>query len=154
MIRSRASATILAAGLVAGLLDITAAIVLTLAYGGRVPRMLQGIAFGLIGPSAREGGAATAVLGLVLHFVIATGAAAVYYAASRRLGVLVRRPVACGLAYGVAVYLVMNLVVLPLSRIGWRPLTARGAAIMVPIHMACVGLPIALMVRRGTGGGE
>jgi hypothetical protein len=138
----------LTAGLVAGVLDIGAAIVLTLARGGRVARMLQGIAFGLIGPPALQGGPATAALGLLLHFVIATGAAAVYYAASRRLPILVRQAVACGIAYGVVVYLVMNLVVLPLSAIGWRPFIFSGVAIMIPIHMFCVGLPIALVVRR------
>src|SRR5262249_31679038 len=130
------------------LLDITAAAVLTLSRGGRIVRMLQGIAFGLIGRGAIDGGTRTAALGLFLHFVIATGAAAVYYAASRRMDVLVRRPVLSGLLYGVIVYLVMNLVVLPLSAIGWRPLNPSMAAILVPIHMVCVGLPIALVVRR------
>jgi len=140
--------TILAAGLVAGTLDIAAAIALTLARGGRIVRMLQGIASGLLGRAALEGGPGTAAIGLLLHFVIATGAAAVYYAASRRLSVLVDRPVLSGLAYGVVVYLVMNLVVLPLSAIGWHPPRASAAEVLVPIHMVCVGLPIALMVRR------
>ena len=60
-----------------------------------------------------------------------------------------RQPVAAGLLYGVAVYLVMNLVVLPLSNVAQRPFVPSLAVmIMVIIHMLCVGLPIALVTRR------
>ena len=54
-----------------------------------------------------------------MHFLIALVAAAVYYAASRKLGVLLGRPVVSGLLYGVAVYVFMNFnfVVLPLSAV-------------------------------------
>jgi hypothetical protein len=142
---------ILAAGLLAGVLDITAAFTI---YGlrgvGPVP-ILKSIASGLLGPAAFQGGPAIAVLGGVLHFVIATGAAAVFYFASRRLDVLQRQPVAAGLGYGVAVYLFMNLVVLPLSAVRKQPFDPSMAALMVVVHMLCVGLPIALAVRRYGG---
>src|SRR5262249_4095142 len=54
--RMRAARAILSAGVVAGILDITAAVVLTLWHGGRPLRMLQGIASGLLGRAAFEGG--------------------------------------------------------------------------------------------------
>ena len=142
---------ILAGGLAAGALDITAAMVI---YGLRgVPpiRVLQSVASGLLGTDAFRGGLATAALGTALHFFIATTAAAVYYAASRRLTVLVRRPVRWGLLYGVAVYLFMNLVVLPLSAVPKRPFAVGMAAIILVVHMLFVGLPIALAVRRYAG---
>jgi hypothetical protein len=112
-------------------------------------RILQSIASGIVGAQAREGGLATAALGAVLHFLIAFTAAAVYYAASRKLGFLVRQAVPFGLLYGVVVYSVMNFVVLPLSAFpgkGAPPLD-----VMIPgivAHMLVVGLPIALAVRR------
>ena len=55
------------------------------------------------------------MLGVVLHFVIALGAATVYYLASRKLTFLVSSAVLCGLIYGALVYLFMHLIVLPLS---------------------------------------
>jgi hypothetical protein len=84
-----------------------------------------------------------------LHFVIAFGAAAVYYLASRKLGFLVSRAVVCGLLYGVAVYVVMNFVVVPLSASPPRGTPPR-AAMIVPVigHMLLIGLPIALAARR------
>jgi uncharacterized membrane protein YagU involved in acid resistance len=134
-------------GVLAGVLDILAAFAMS--WPRVTPaRVLQSIASGLLGRAAYQGGARTAALGLLLHFVIAFGAAAVYYAASRRLPLLRRRPVACGLAYGVAVYLVMNLVVLPLSQIGFRLPPWPTIALLVVIHMICVGLPIALAAAR------
>lgn len=134
-------------GLLAGTLDILAAFAMSWPRVGPA-RVLQSIAYGLLGRAAYQGGVRTAVLGLLLHFVIALSAAAVYYAASRQWSVLHRRPIICGLAYGVVVYLVMNLVVLPLSQIGLRVPAWHTVALLVVIHMVCVGLPIALATAR------
>lgn len=144
--RSAAGPAILGAGLVAGALDLIAAFVNS--RGGPV-RTLQAIASGLLGADSYRGGWATALLGAGLHFLIAIAAAAVYYAASRRLKILTSRPVLCGLLYGIAVYLVMNLIVLPLSAFPHRlsyPLVALATGLL--IHMFLVGLPIALLVSR------
>jgi len=83
-----------------------------------------------------------------LHFLIALVAAAVYYAAARKLGVLPGRPVVSGLLYGVAVYVFMNFVVLPLSAVAERPFVLELALVILAVHMVFVGLPIALAVRR------
>lgn len=136
------------AGLCAGTLDIADAI---LFYGLRgVPaiRILQGIAYGLIGRSAYAQGMRSALLGLLLHFFIATCVAAVYIIASRALP-LWRHPVLYGALYGIGVYLVMNYVVLPLSHVGLRPLPRPVALINgVAALIVCVGIPIALIARR------
>ena len=111
-------------GLIAGSLDICAAFLAAWLRAGVGPvRVLHFVASGLIGSAAFEGGAKTAVLGLALHFLIATVATIVFYLASRRLLFLLERPVHFGLLYGIAVYLFMNFVVLPLSRIPPRPMT-------------------------------
>ena len=143
-----AARPIVVGGLSAGVLDIVAAVALTLSLGGSGGRMLQGIASGVMGAAAFQGGARTAALGLALHFVIAFGAAAVYTGASRLLPVLVRRPVVSGLAYGVAVYLFMNRLVVPLSRVTVRASPWHIVLTLVVIHMLFVGLPIALAARR------
>ncbi len=143
-----ALAAILWAGLVSGTLDITAAFIFYARFGAFAVRLLQGIASGLLGKAAFQGGLATAFVGLLCHFFIATSAAAVYFAASRRLPVLVQHAVASGALYGVAVYFFMQLVVIPLSAIGPRPASLRTVIVGVAIHICCVGVPIALIVRR------
>jgi hypothetical protein len=132
-------------GLLAGVLDIASAFVVF----GFQPGVLQGIASGLLGRDAYRGGMVTAALGAVLHFFIATVAAAVYYFASLRLTALVERAVIWGALYGVAVWLFMNLIVLPLSAFPFnRTFTLRGVIQGIVIHILFVGLPIALSVRR------
>jgi hypothetical protein len=56
-------------------------------------------------------------VGVAIHYTIAFFWTAVYWVASRRMGVLIGRPVVCGLVYGAVVYLIMNFVVLPLTRV-------------------------------------
>jgi hypothetical protein len=137
--------TIVAAGLTAGSLDAVAA---STFYSGTPARIFRYVASGLLGPTAREGGAGTALFGLLLHFVVALSVAAVFYTASRRLGWLSRHPGWAGPAYGVIVYFVMRLVVLPLSAVTLGPLTWPAVLKGVAIHCCCIGLPIALVVRH------
>jgi len=141
--KARPVPAILVGGVVAGILDALTAFYL---YGWSMPR---GIASGLLGRSALGGGTPTWILGLALHFFIAISAAAVYYAASRKLKFLAESPVVCGLFYGIAVFLVMNLIVLPFSAIHFRgPFQYLGLVRGILIHMFLIGLPIALSVRR------
>ena len=92
-----------------------------------------------------------AFLGLGLHFFIALVAAAGYYVASRALPAVRQRPLVFGALYGVAVYAFMNFVVLPLSAVARRPFSPGLALVMVAVHVACVGIPIALATRGPSG---
>jgi hypothetical protein len=146
---SNAFPAILWGGLLAGILDISAAFIQYGLKGVSPVRILQSVASGLLGREARNGGLKSAALGLVCHFVIALGAAAVYYVASRFLPWLISQAIVCGMLYGVAVYFFMNLVVLPLSAFPNKITFPLGALVTgLLIHMFCVGLPIALAVRR------
>jgi uncharacterized membrane protein YagU involved in acid resistance len=141
-------AAILWAGLIAGTLDITDALVF---YGLRgVPpvRLLQNIASGLIGRGAFQGGLSTAALGLLLHFAIAYSAASVYYLLSRSFGLLNRRLVVCGLLYGLGAYLFMNHVVLPLTFPNRAPLSGIALVNGVLAVMLFIGLTISIVVNR------
>src|ERR1700681_3455553 len=93
-------------GLIAGVLDLTQACIL---FGWDIPLAIAG---GLLGRQAFHGGVGTYILGVFLHFFIAFSAAAIYYAASRRLVFLKEHPLVCGLFFGAAVEEVMNLIVL------------------------------------------
>ncbi|HSN88394.1 MAG TPA: hypothetical protein VL025_16660 [Thermoanaerobaculia bacterium] len=146
--KSNACRAILWAGLIAGALDITAACARWALRGVSPARVLRGVAGGLLGPSAAQGGTATAALGLLLHFVIAFGAAAVYFAASRKIDFLVRRPWIAGPLYGIAVHGFMQFVVLPLSALRMGPFSPSEFLIGLIIHVLFVGLPIAFTISR------
>ena len=140
--------TVLWAGFACGVLDITAAFVVYGFFGAKPVPLVQGIASGLLGPRAFQGGLATALLGLFCHFLIAFGAAAVYFAASRAIPFLIQNAVVSGALYGVAVYFFMNRIVVPLSAAAKRPFSMRLMIVGMVIHVFCVGLPISLSVRR------
>ncbi|MGZ3445732.1 MAG: hypothetical protein ACXWLG_09705 [Myxococcaceae bacterium] len=146
---------ILAGGLAVAVLDgLDALVAYKLAFGMTPVTTYQFVASGMLGQSAFAGGAATALVGLAVHLLVAFSATAVFVLASERLPQLRRDAVAWGLAFGVGVFAVMTFVVIPLSRIPAStpplPLILNG----VIGHAFLVGLPIALAARRFLGPGE
>jgi hypothetical protein len=134
---------IAAGGIIAGAIDLIHACIL---FGWDIP---LSIAAGLLGRQALHGGMGIYLLGVFLHFFIATSFAAFYYAASRKLTFLTLHPIVCGLAYGAGVELVMRLVVLPLSALHARgPFRLDDMIRGLLVHMVLVGLPISFSVRR------
>ena len=109
--------------------------------------MLQGIASGLLDRRALDGGLATAGLGLAIHFFIALVVVLVFYVASRKINFLTEHPLVAGLFYGIAVYLVMYWVVVPLAIPIARHSVSRDVTAII-IHMVLIGLPTALVVSR------
>ena len=150
--QSRPSAlkTILLAGLVAGTLDMLAAITVYSLVMNRVTivRLLQGIAKGAFGDSAFEGGSSMAMAGLGFHFIIAFTFAIFYFLIFPYIPFLKKQRIISGLLYGIFVWCVMNLGVLPLLHIASIPTKwdsiIRGAVIL----MFFVGLPISLIVSK------
>ena len=88
----------------------------------------------------------------MFHFLIATTAAAVVYLASRKLKFPVRQAIPSGLLYGVAVYIFMYYLVLPISAYHTKVVLPTMTRLIrdVAIHMFMVGLPISLAVRKWT----
>ena len=148
--RSRGYRTVGWAGLIAGSLDITAALVESGLQGKSPVHLFQAIAGGLLGRSSFQDGLATAALGAFFHFLIAITASAVFYLVSRKLKFLVQHPISSGLLYGVAVYLFMYYFVLPLSAYHTKIALPPIAQLIrdVAVHMFMVGLPISLVVRK------
>lgn len=137
---------ILVGGLICGSMDLTAASVFYGLLRGRSPvRIMQSVASGLLGAEAYNGGAASAVLGVALHFLIAFTATAVFYLLSRRLHFLLKYALPSGILYGIAVYFFMNRIVVPLSAF---PHKTAPEITGIIIHIFCIGIPIALAIRR------
>lgn len=137
-------------GLFVGFVDIVEIMVFVGLKGISPTRVLQHIASGLLGRSSYGGGLPTAALGLALHFLIAFAVVAVYLAASRRLPRLVEAPIVWGLVYGLAVYLVMNRVVVPASATAPGARTLPAVLNGLTVHVLGVGLPAALFARAAS----
>lgn len=144
-----AARSILLAGFVAGLLDITAAIISFYLNRHQPPtRMFQFIASGVLGKSAFTGGMSTAALGLLFHFMLAYIFTIIFYFIYPKINLLWKNKLITGLAYGVIVWCIMNLVVLPLSNASAIPFKTKGVIIGMLIIMFCIGLPIALFAHK------
>jgi hypothetical protein len=140
---SRPLPAILVGGITAAFFDMVTAYI---AFGWGMPR---GIAAGLLGPSARQGGIGVYILGLCLHYFIGISGAAVYYLVSRKLTFSVEHWITCGMFFGIAFFLVMNLIVLPLSAFHFKgPYTHRGLVQGLLVHMILIGLPISFSVNK------
>jgi hypothetical protein len=141
----RAIQVILTAGLVCGVLDGLSAVLVS---GVGWLRVFQFIASGILGPKSFQEGAGTAFLGIGLHFLIAVGAATVYYVASRGLTFMVHQALISGVLFGIAVHLFMSFIVVPASAIGPRPFVLRSFLVFMIVHMVVVGPSIALTIRH------
>lgn len=141
---------ILLGGVIGATLDIAYAFSFFGLQGVSPVRILQSIASGVLGAASFTGGNATAALGLLLHYLIAIAAAAVFYTASGWFTWLVRHPILAGIVFGIGVYAFMNLVVLPLSAVPRRPpFMPLAFATDLLSHMFLFGVPIALCARAG-----
>lgn len=137
---------VLKAGLIVGTLDILAAFLHFYLKTGRNPlAVLPFIASGVFGKKAFTGGTEMKVLGLLFHYLIATTWAFIFYYVLLRLSLFRRSWVATGIIYGLLVWCVMNLVVLPLSNTPSRPFNWENALIGMGILVVCIGLPLAYM---------
>ncbi|WP_395612785.1 hypothetical protein [Allosphingosinicella sp.] len=139
---------ILIGTLIAGTLDILAAITLTLFYGKRsVGEMLSGVASGPF-PGAETWGTGGAVAGLAVHYTLMAIMVTVFVLAATRLRRLWQQPILWGVLYGLATYVVMNLIVMPLRFGTPVPPPTRAIVTQLFCHIVLVGIPIALVTAR------
>ena len=136
---------ILLGGMVAATIDIGAACLIT---GHDVTYILHVIAGGLLGRRAFSGGTTSALLGLLLQELMGLIIAAIYVGAAGIMPLLKRRWLACGLLYGVVIFLVMNYVVVPLS--AWKnwPHFSQAKFLENLAAMLLFGVIVAFFARR------
>jgi hypothetical protein len=139
---------ILLGGFFAGLADWIYPTVTTVMNGGSWMRPWKGVASGLLGAEAHQGGLGMVALGTLLHFFICFGAAAILYFVVSRLKWLPRQWPLLAVIHGVGVLLTMNYVILPLSAIGRGIYPLETLHISAFWHTVLVGIPTGYFVAR------
>ena len=136
-------------GSIAGTLDILFAITFAMVNGRTATWLLQTVATGILGEAAYEGGAQAAILGLAAHFALSIGWAALFVATAARQPRILGRPFVTAAIFGLVVFLVMRLVVLPLSAFPY-PVTifSKAAGFDLLSHIFLFGLPIVFTAAR------
>lgn len=132
--------------------------ILQLAHSWLVPSLIQGnpfvavlqyIASGALGMAAFEGGIATALVGVLFHLFISFVVAGIFILSADQIPLLGRYPIPGALLYGLGVYIVMNMVVTPLSAAPALPLPTLPWLIEAILeHVLAIGLPLGILVRR------
>ena len=141
--------TILWSGLVAGVLDAIAGVIVYYIYFKLNPlEVLQFIASGVYGPTAIGGSFFMVIAGTFFHFLIAYVCAVLFLQAYPRIPILRKNAAISGLSFGLGIWLVMNLIILPLSNIPKSPFDPGLATVGIVWHMVLVGLPIAIIIRN------
>lgn len=141
---------ILTAGLVAGTADALAAIFFyTVVINAKnIGRVFQTIASGLFGHRAYSGSVLYAVSGLLLHYLIACSWATLYYFISRRFS-LGKSGLLKSICIGLIIWLVMNLVVLPVSRVPVFHYSTKAVIKGILILIAAIGIPFVCIINPG-----
>ncbi len=142
--------TIALATLVAGTLDIIAAVVNYYIGGGREPiKIFYFISSGVFGyKEALAGGKLMAIYGLLFHYILAFIFSFFLFIVYPYLKKLLKNSIIIGLLYGLFVWVVMNKIVLPLSNTPKMPFNWNNAIIAMLILMFMLGLPMALIMDK------
>ncbi len=107
--------------------------------------VLTFIASGVFGKKAFAAGSSMAVWGAVFHFIIAMGFTLLFFLVYPVLIKFFRSKVLPGILYGVFIWVVMNLLVLPLTNAPALPMNAKQIIIGNLILITMIGLPLSLI---------
>ena len=142
-LQSSALKTIAKAGLITGALDGLAAALLFSIPSGKDPMIVfRFIASGVFGKEAFVGGVPMALWGILFHFIIATGWTVLFFLAYPRIALLSKNKITTAIFYGVFVWLMMNLIVVPLSNVTMvGPKEVSGIIKGIVVLILCIGLP-------------
>lgn len=142
--------TILKAALIVGTLDITAACTQVSLRTGQlsIKPVLLFVASGLLGKDAFNNGDGMMLVGLLVHYCVATAFTIFFFLTLAKTDFAKRQRLLTGILYGAFVWLVMNLLVLPLTPASPLKRTPSSIAIGAGILMLCIGIPLAFLANR------
>lgn len=138
---------ILKAGLIVGTLDILSAFIYVfIKTGNFIPLgILKFIASGIFGKDAASGGSFMALAGLIIHYCIAFTFTMIFFWLYSRVKALSKAKIITGIIYGIFIWIIMNLIILPLTNVAYRPFNIVNAIINIGILIICIGIPLSFM---------
>jgi len=144
--------TIFFTALIAAILDLAGAVInYMISSGGKFPKkILEYIAGGIYGGSALDGSLGMNIKGALLHFLIASIWTVLFFIFYPKIKFFHRSIWVNAVVYGLIVWIVMNLIVLPFS--AWKapivPFKLETAVRAAIILIICVALPISISARN------
>ena len=144
---------VITAWLLAGTLDGAAAVLqfLILSDGGNPVRVFQYIASGVFDRAAFDS-PAMALWGVAFHYFIAFCWTLFYFFLFLKVPFLRKTTVAAVVLYGALIWTVMNLIVLPASKVARGPFDPGRAINGAVILMVCVAWPVVVVAKRHYAG--
>jgi hypothetical protein len=149
--KSKASVAVavLWCGLLVGSLDILAAFANAyVSFEVGPTSVLKYIASALFGPTAIAGGTDMVVYGLLMHYAIAYFFTALYFFLYPRLGGATQNNILIGVMYGLFIWLLMNLVVVPFTKIPHSHMHIPQTIINIIILMVMIGVPLSILTNN------
>jgi hypothetical protein len=147
--RNNVVIAIIKTGLLAGTLDALAAILWEhLYFNMDTASIFKYIAGGIFGKAAFADGFNMVLYGVLIHYFIASIFTIILFLLYPFISFRLKNKYIVGILYGLVIWLIMNLIVLPLSNTAKYPFNINHALIACGILIVCVGLPISLMANR------
>ncbi len=141
--------TIARVGLLVGSLDILSACLHAYIVRGTAPGIvLRFIASAAVGKPAFTGGREMPLLGLLFHFIIAYSFTILFFLLYPHLKIMRKSMALTAIVYGIVIFVVMNLLVLPLTKIPRATFHFDKAAIATGILIIAIGLPLSFFARK------
>ncbi|MDB5157044.1 MAG: hypothetical protein JWR50_1751 [Mucilaginibacter sp.] len=138
--------TILWLSLLTGTLDGAAAILLNLSLGPET--IFRYIASGIFGRAAFEGGPEMVVSGVIFHYLIAILFTTVFYRLYPMFNTVFKNKYIVAIVFGALAWVVMNIIVVPLSKIGSHPIKIEDVLTGLFALILCLGLPVATVADK------
>jgi hypothetical protein len=142
--------TIITAGLLAGTLDILSAFIHYFVNTGKTnfTIIFKFIATGLFGRDALAGGRKMILTGFVLHYLIAFLFTLFFFCLFPKVKVASANRLVTAILYGIFVWCVMNLIIVPISRVPHQPFSISNALINIGILIVCIGVPLSWIANK------
>lgn len=133
-------------GLLTGTLDAIGALLWS--YGTSPAIIFKYIASGVFGKAAFNGGWGMVWAGLFFHYLIAYSFSTVFFILYPAIIRVLKNKYITAVVFALITWLITNLVIVPLSQIGWRSMSITHILVGFGILIFTIGLPIALICDR------
>jgi uncharacterized membrane protein YagU involved in acid resistance len=111
--------------------------------------LLKYIASGIFGEQALIGGLLMITWGLVIHYFISFVISTLFFLLYPRMLTITSKKILTGIVYGVSAWIVMALLILPISRVPYYEVfVSKAPSLFFLSHIFAFGIPVAWMAHK------